>query len=275
MIDVHTHHMTAADWGPEWDQNWAPAYHGPWPERSLEEFDSAMNEVDAAIVFGIRATRVGIASDNAAIARFCTQTESKTIGFMALDPSDTDVLDQFEEGLRLGLRGIKPYPVLARFYPADPAIASFYRAIEAPGVPLMWQVGPTPSRLGTIRYSTPLAIDEVAQEFPRIPQIVAHMGHPWQREAIAVLRKNPRVFADVSGQWSRPLEGYLALVRAQECSVVDRLLFGSDYPLWTPAEGVAGLWELTKLGGDSLPQVAPSTIDTIINADPLGSLGLR
>jgi predicted TIM-barrel fold metal-dependent hydrolase len=275
VIDVHTHHMTAAEWGPEWEENWAPVYHAPWPERSQEEFDAAMSGVDVAIVFGIRASRLGVRADNTGVARFCDQTKAKTIGFMALDPSDIDVLDQLDEGRRLGLRGIKLYPVLAGFYPADPALAPFYRAVEAYGLPLMWHVGTTPSRLGTLRDSTPLAIDEVAQEFPRIPQVMAHMGHPWQRETIAVLRKNPRVFADVSGQWSRPMEGYLALVRAQEWTVIDRLLFGSYYPLWTPNEGMDGLWALTKLGGDSLPRIEPSTIDTIISADALGLLGLR
>ena len=51
---------------------------------------------------------------------------------------------------------------------------------------------------------------------------------------IGVLRKNRNVYSDVSASWARPMDGYLALARAQEWGAVPKLLFGSDYPLWTP-----------------------------------------
>jgi predicted TIM-barrel fold metal-dependent hydrolase len=122
----------------------------------------------------------------------------------------------------------------------------------------------------------PLVIDEVARRYPELRQIMAHMGHPWQRDTVAVLRKNPHVYADVSALWARRFDGYLALVNAQEWGVVDKLLFGSDYPLWTPAEAIASLRELCDVGAaaQSLPTVSPDTIETILNANPLEDLRL-
>jgi hypothetical protein len=84
------------------------------------------------------------------------------------------------------------------------------------------------------------------------------------------------VFADVSVQWSRPMEGYLAIVRAQERSVLDRRLLGSDYSMWAPSDGVAGSRAPTNLtAGGSLPRIEPSNVNAILSADSLGLLGLR
>jgi predicted TIM-barrel fold metal-dependent hydrolase len=90
-----------------------------------------------------------------------------------------------------------------------------------------------------------------------------------------VLRKHRNVFSDVSGVWSRPFDGYAALVRAQEWDVVDKLLFGSDFPLWTPDEGIAGLRELASLRSGTLPYVRSETVERIIEADSAVLLGLR
>jgi len=56
--------------------------------------------------------------------------------------------------------------------------------------------------------------------------------------------------------------------------VVDRLLFGSDYPMWTPKEAVEGLRELARSGGSGLPRVHDDTLDQILAGDPLVALGL-
>jgi predicted TIM-barrel fold metal-dependent hydrolase len=115
----------------------------------------------------------------------------------------------------------------------------------------------------------------VARRHPELRQIMAHMGHPWQRETITVVRKNPNVFTDISGIWARPFDGFSALVRAQEWGVVDKLLFGSDYPLWRPADAIAELRKLAEIRAGDLPHVKAETIDRILAQDALGLLGLR
>jgi predicted TIM-barrel fold metal-dependent hydrolase len=111
---------------------------------------------------------------------------------------------------------------------------------------------------------------------PGLTQIIAHLGHPWQRDTMVVLRKNRRVFSDVSATWARPADGHRALVRAQEWEVVDKLLFGSDFPLWTPAEAVAGLKRLSQLPvPQGAPTVATETIDWLLHGDPRAALGVE
>ncbi|WP_084259262.1 amidohydrolase family protein [Microtetraspora malaysiensis] len=275
MIDVHTHCLLAEHWGCEWEANWRPVYGRGWTDVTPADYDAAMKGVTAAFVFGIRATSAGVATSNEFVARFCADTRAETVGFMALDPTDPDVLEQMADGVAKGLRGVKLYPVLAHFDPRDTVHDPFYAAAAEAGLVLLWHMGATPSPHGDLGVSNPLVVDEVARRHPSLRQIIAHLGHPWQRETMIVLRKNAHVFSDVSATWSRPLDGFLALVRAQEWGVADKLLFGSDFPLWTPDEAVRGLRALTEIRVPGLEGVRPDTIERLLDEDPRDLLGVR
>lgn len=274
MIDVHTHCHLAYHWGHEWEDNWKPVYGHDYGDRTPADFDAAMSAagVRLAFTFGMRASRAGVITPNEYVEWFCANTETPTVGFMALDPCDPDVLDQLADGVARGLGGIKLYPVLAHFDPRDEQYDEFYAAAENAGVIVLWHMGATPSPAGRLDVSNPLVVDEVARRHPGLTQIIAHLGHPWQRETIVTLRKNRRVFADVSAAWARPMDGYLALARAQEWAVVDKLLFGSDYPLWMPAEGAAELRELAGMRPHGYPEVKSETLEWLIEGDPLPAL---
>ncbi|MEO6886625.1 MAG: amidohydrolase family protein [Jatrophihabitantaceae bacterium] len=275
ILDVHTHAMRPDHWGCEWHTNWEPVYGHPADDVTVARYDQAMAGVDLTFVFGIRATRAGINTPHEFIADFVKESSTNCIGFMALDPSDPDAIEQLRHGVELGLRGIKLYPVLAHFDPRDERYDPFYRAATDAGLIVLWHMGATPSPEGRLDYSQPLLVDEVARRHPGLTQIIAHLGHPWQRDTMVVLRKNRRVFSDVSASWFRPVDGHRALIRAQEWGVVDKLLFGSDFPLWTPAQaidGLIGLGELPSIPG--APSIAKGTIDWLLHGDPRPALGL-
>jgi len=276
MFDVHTHCLQHTHWGPEWDTNWKPVYQREWVDVRPDVYDEAMADggVELAFVFGMRATKQGVKTPNEFVARFCRETSTPTVGFMSLDLSDPDVMTQLADGVANGLRGVKLYPVLAGFDPRDTAHDPFYVEATRLGLVVLWHMGATPSPAGDLTLSNPLLVDDVATRHPDLVQIIAHLGHPWQRESIVTCRKNRRVFTDVSASWARPLDGYLALVRAQEWGIVDRLLFGSDYPMWTPREAVDGLRELARSGGSGLPRVSDDTLAQLLEGNPMASLGL-
>ncbi|MCW3818915.1 amidohydrolase family protein [Micromonospora sp. DR5-3] len=275
MIDVHTHCLLSGHWGCEWDEHWRPVYGKAYPDVTPEEYDRAMKPVRAAFVFGLRATAAGVATPNDFVERFCAETKTETVGFMSLDPTDPDVLEQMADGVSRGLRGIKLYPVLALFDPRDERYDSFYVAARENGLVLLWHMGATPSPAGDLSVSNPLVVDEVARRHPDLVQIIAHLGHPWQRETIVTLRKNRHVFSDVSASWARPFDGFAALVRAQEWGVVDKLLFGSDFPMWTPEEAISGLRSLGAMRPAGMPHIRPETIECLLDSDPRDALGLR
>jgi predicted TIM-barrel fold metal-dependent hydrolase len=274
MIDVHTHCHYLKHWGCEWHDHWEPVYGYEYPSYSPAEYDAAMAGVDVAFVFGMRATAAGIDTPNEFVEWFCAETTTNTIGFMALDLADADVMDQLADGIARGLRGIKLYPVLALFDPTDEKFDPFYRAVTEAGLVILWHMGASPSPIGKLSISNPLVVDEVARRHPDLVQIMAHMGHPWQREAIVTCRKNRNVFTDVSASWARPMDGYRALIRAQEWDVVDKLLFGSDFPMWTPKQATEGLLTLADMKPDGMSRISSDTVDWLLNGDPRERLRL-
>jgi len=276
IVDVHSHNHLPEHWGDEHRLNWEPVYGEPYPRVTPEDYDLAMTQagVDVAIVFGLAASRAGVHTPNFHVADFCAQATIPTIAFTALDPLDTDWREQLDEAHELGFQGVKLYPVLALFDPLAEEFDAFYEVVTRRGMVLLWHMGATPSPHGRLAVSQPMVIDEVARRHPDVKQIIAHMGHPWQREANVVLRKNRNVFSDVSASWSRPMDGFLALVHAQEWGVTDKLLFGSDFPLWTPAEAMASLRELPQLRAGNLPHVLEETVESIIHRDALALLEL-
>jgi predicted TIM-barrel fold metal-dependent hydrolase len=169
---------------------------------------------------------------------------------------------------------VKLYPVLSLFDPLDPQFDDFYTTLKTRRMVALWHMGATPSPVGRLSVSQPMVIDEVARRHPDLTQVMAHMGHPWQRDTNVVLRKNRRVFADVSGVPSRQMDAFFALVGAQEWRTVDKLVFGSDYPLWSPAEALANLRAIARFRAGNLPFVADETIERIIHCDALAMLEL-
>ena len=95
------------------------------------------------------------------------------------------------------------------------------------------------------------------------------MGHPWYEECVAVIRKNPNVYAEVSALFYRPWQYYNILITAQEYLVTDKIFFGTDYPFTTLEESINGLKNVNQLVEDSkLPRVTNETIERILYSSP-------
>ncbi len=277
IIDYHTHFLERKHFGPESVREWdSQGGYGAWPEVSAEDFEKALEPVDKAIVFGITARALGIATPHEYVARLVARNPRKYIGFMALDPSDPGAIREMEQARsEFGLKGIKLYPVMSLYNPADPQFHPFYRRATELGLPILTHMGTTPVRRGLLKYSLPLLIDELAAALPDLRIIMAHLGHPWQRDAAMVLRKHPNVYADISGIWHRPWQGYEALVVCMEWGVLDKLVFGSDYPLWDPKTAIEGLRRLNdQVAGTPLPKIPQEAIEDILHRDVLDRLGI-
>lgn len=272
MLDVHTHCLLPEHWGREWTDHWQPTTGVPWPRTDPEQYDAAMAEagVNVALVCGIRASALGVKTPPEFVAQFCERTSTPTVGLAALDLLDPDLGEQLERSIDLGLKGVKLYPAMAGFDASDERYDRFYSRASDAGLVLLWHMGATVTPAGHLKASQPMLLDEVARRHPNLRQIIAHVGSPWHRDAIAVMRKNRNVWADISGVWQRPTEGRAILKMAEEFSVGEKLLFGSDFPLHTPAEVRAGI---EALGMDG--EVDVSLIETILRGPQPEALRLN
>ena len=276
IIDVHTHNIQPEDFSDFSLRAMERAGLALKP-FSFETYAAHMRTVDRSILFGVRAVASGWACPNDRTAEWVRRDPDRIIGFAAIDPMEDDHLEELERGVEdLGLRGVKLYPVLGRYSPADPLVFPLYAEAQRRDLPVLLHVGTHPQPNALLKHSLPLLIDEVAQVFPDLRIVIAHMAHPWQRECAVVLRKHPNVYADVSGGgWVRPYQAWQALVLMCEWGVTDKLLFGSDFPLWTPLEGMEGMRRLNRqVEGTNLPRVPEEVVEGIIHRDSLPLLGL-
>jgi predicted TIM-barrel fold metal-dependent hydrolase len=175
----------------------------------------------------------------------------------------------------LGLRGIKLGLNYQRAELLGKEARAIYAKAEKMRLPIVFHTGTSPMRFAPLEYAYPLHFDRIAIAFPELKIVMAHLGHPWQADTCVVVRKHPNVFADVSAQFYRPWSMYQALRLATEWGVMHKLLFGSDFPVATPAETMKGTRAVNDiLEGTKLPRVPEEAIEAIIHRDTLGLLGL-
>jgi uncharacterized protein len=106
--------------------------------------------------------------------------------------------------------------------------------------------------------------------------VLSHVGHPWIDETLVLLGKHANVYADVAALLRRPWITYDALVRAHQFQVIDKLLFGSDFPFTTAGECIETLYTINQIAmGTNMPTVPRESLRGIVERDALGLLGIH
>lgn len=277
IVDVHSHmadgdlHIT-----DEFKSDLGESWKGTSIDAPPEVHRQAVAAVDAIIVFPINAPYSGIVVPNEYVADYVRGAGDNVIGFASVDANDADAPDQLEHAAKnLGLRGLKIGPIYQNYDPLGEGALAMFAKAEALGLPVMWHHGTTFVRKAPLKYTQPYQVDEIAIRFPDLKVIVAHMGHPGIGETVSVVRKQPNVYTDISGLYPRPWQYYNALMTAIEYGTADKLLFGTDFPLFSAADTIAGLRNINAfVEGTALPRVPEDVIEGIIHRESLTLLGL-
>jgi hypothetical protein len=204
---------------------------------------------------------------NELVADYVARHPDKLIGWASVDPGDRDALEQLEHAVNgLGLRGVKVGPAYQHFDPTDQAVWPFFAACDRLGIPTIWHQGTTFPSQARLRVSLPLALEDLAMAFPELRMIVAHLGHPWEEDLVALVRKAPNVWADVSACHYRPWRFWQAMATAFEYGVTHKLLLGSDFPSGTVDNVIDGLRRVNApVEGTRLPHIPGEVIEAIIS----------
>ena len=157
-------------------------------------------------------------------------------GFGTLHPDSATMLEEAEYILRSGLLGVKLHPDTQGFNTDDKRLFEVYDYLQGRGTLIV--------HCGDKRfdYSHPRRLKKVIDNFPKLRIIAAHLGG-WSLfdEAFALL-KNSGCFLDISSctmflppeKVAKYICGYGA----------DRVLFGTDFPLWSPESEVKAFQKL-------------------------------
>ena len=141
-----------------------------------------------------------------------------------------------------GLKGVKLHPEFQGIDLADPRLLPFLEEIAGEFI-LMVHVGDP--RVSARNLSTPRKVAALLEQFPTLTVIAAHLGGYcfWEEALDCLAGRN--LYLDTSS--ALPYMDPVLLRRLFDRHGTERILFGSDYPLASPADTLASLDRLTWL----------------------------
>jgi predicted TIM-barrel fold metal-dependent hydrolase len=164
------------------------------------------------------------------------------------------------------MMGLKLGPIYQHFDPNSSRAYKVFEAAEELEIPILIHQGTTFVRDAPLRFSNPALLDQVATNFPDLKMIVAHLGHPWEDETIALVRKQPNVYSDISGLVYRPSRLYLKLLSCFEYGIMDKLVLGCDFPFGTTRQVMDELRKINRYAkGTQFPEIPAASLEAIIS----------
>ena len=141
-----------------------------------------------------------------------------------------------------GFKGLRVLPWVWGLPPDDRRYYPLYAECIELDITFCLQVG----HAGPMRPSEPGRpipyLDNVAHEFPELRIVGGHIGFPWVAEMISLMMKHPNVYVDTSAykvtRFPADLVTYMRGPGRQ------KVLFGTNYPMLTPSECLAGIESL-------------------------------
>jgi predicted TIM-barrel fold metal-dependent hydrolase len=259
IVDCHTHISFAAD------------------EGEISEHLATSETVDACIVLATADGPTEVV--NKRLAEYVNKHETRLVGFAIIIPTqdkiDVDSLNSVPE--KLGLKGFVLYCSGCGFHPADSRAMQFYESAQQLSMPVFFHnssytLGPE----AVLTYAQPYLLDEIAREFPQLKIVIGNMGVPFFEQTLSMVAKHENVYADLTIRPSNVWQTYNIVVAAHERGVMDKLLFGSGYPLGNAQQCMETLLGFNMLLADTnLPAVPRGSIRNIIERDTLELLGIE
>lgn len=255
IIDLHCYPNTQA-WidcqGPYvkalaeyWDREWVAKEE----DEVIQEFTDA--GVEAVLVaLDLETTIATPPCSNEYVEAMWKRHPDRVIqAWGAVDPFKGEIAIQEAKHAieNLGLLGFHFHPIMGHFSVNDRHFYPLWETIAALNAPVMIDVGTTgmgaglPGGMGAkIRHAHPLAIDDLAADFPTLKIVAAHPGWPWGDEMTAVALHKGNVFWELSG-WAPKYFPEL-LKKDIRGRLQDKVMFGSDYPS-LPYERIMREWD--------------------------------
>lgn len=195
--------------------------------RALLE-EGERSGIDHFIVQSVATKPEQVRSINRFIAREVEEHPGVLTGLGTLHPESEDIEGDVNDLLSLGLKGVKLHPDIQRFKLDDPRCLKICELLEG-RVPLLLHTGDK-----RFDNSNPNRLLPLLQNHKNLTVIGAHFGgySIWE-EATEQLAHIPNLYVDCSStMFALDDETVVRLIRRYGA---ERVLFGTDYPMWSPA----------------------------------------
>lgn len=246
-------------------------------QASAEQHAAACKPVDAAFVLGLRSRHLDLSISNDFLADYVRRDPERFIGFAGIDPLDgPKAQDELLRARRqLGLRGVVIAPASQAMHPAHSQAMAIYEQAERLGMPVVFHNSPPLAPMAHLEFARPYLLDEVARSFPNLRILIAQMGYPWVDETLVLLAKHEHVYAEISGIAQTAWQALHCMEMAHEREVMDKLLFGSDFPHRCPAACIEALYSVNTFShAGNLPAIPREQLRGIVERDALSLLGI-
>ena len=184
--------------------------------------------IDRFVVQSVATTPHQVQSINEFIASEVSIFPDKLIGLGTLHPESDDLKGDLEHIKELGLHGVKLHADIQKFRIDDPRCLKIYELCETENMPVLMHTGDY-----RYNYSNPNRLLPVLNSFKKLTIIGAHLGgwSVWE-EACEKLAGYPNFYVDSSSSlYELPINTATDIIRRYGA---DRVLFGSDYPVFSP-----------------------------------------
>lgn len=204
-------------------------------EHLLDLGDNA--GVDMFLVQSVAVAPRNVESINDFIASTVKENPTRFIGFASLHPEMENVEDEVNRAKKMGLLGIKLHPDIQKFNIDDRIAYKIYEVCEG-NLPILIHTGDH-----RYLYSDPRRIPNVLKDFPKLKFICAHFGG-WSQ-----WNEAEKCLADKEGVWVDTSSSMYAFSVDRAKDLInafgeDRVIFGSDYPMWDPADEIRNIERL-------------------------------
>jgi len=183
--------------------------------------------IEHFIVQSVATTPHQVSSINHFIAQAVKESNGRFTGLGTLHPDSEDMAADVSEIIALGLKGVKLHPDIQKVQLDDPRMHKMYELCEG-RLPMLIHTGDS-------RYdnSNPNRMMPILEKYPNLTVIGAHFGgwSVWE-DATEKLCKYKNFLVDCSSSLYA-----MTPEKAKELILTygtDRVLFGTDYPLWKP-----------------------------------------
>ncbi len=187
------------------------------------------NGFDHYIVQSVATTPHQVRSINDFIAESVKNGNGKFTGLGTLHPDTEDLDGDIKHLMEMGLKGVKLHPDIQRFKIDDYRCLKIYEKCEELGLPILMHTGDH-----RYDFSNPNRLLPVMEIYTGLTVIGAHLGgwSVWE-EAAEKLSGLPNLYVDCSSSlYAISSETAKRIIYSYG---VDKVLFGTDYPMWDPA----------------------------------------
>lgn len=180
-------------------------------------------------------------------------------GFGTLHAAMDGIEEETERIIAMGLRGIKMHPDSQVFAIDDPRLFAAYEILQDKQLPVLLHMGDQ-----RFDHSHPLRLRHVLEQFPALQVVAAHFGGYSMYETAYDALHDKNCFFDISSSMIFMEDGVAE--RYIRRYGAERMVYGTDFPLWDPRTEVKRFLEL-KLSPGELEQIAYKTALHILKED--------